>query len=227
MVVNKPAGLLSIPDGYQPDLPYAIQVLEPIYGPLWVVHRLDRDTSGTLLFARTAESHRLLSMLFENHGISKTYRAVVFGVPRWKEMACEYPLRINGDRRHRTVVPSAGGKPARTDFTRLHIFRDASLIEARPQTGYTHQIRAHLSNLGFPILGDPLYHFPKGISEPDHPYLYMPPIQRTALHALRLEFEHPISHEPLKLVAPYPEDFVSLLEIIRTNLRSEIPSYTE
>lgn len=227
LVINKPAGLLSIPDGYQPDLPHVVQVLKPAWGPLWVVHRLDRDTSGVLLLARSAEMHRLLNLQFEDRRIQKTYRAVVFGVPRWKQITCDLPLRVNGDRRHRTVVDQTGGKPACTDFMRLHIFRDASLIEARPHTGYTHQIRAHLSNLGFPLLGDPLYRFPKGIPEPDHPYLFLPPIQRTALHALRVELEHPITHQPLKFEAPIPTDFSTLLETLRTGSQTEITFYTE
>ncbi len=209
LCINKPAGLLSIRDGYDPSLPYVTSLLEPRYGRLWVVHRLDKGTSGLFLLARTKESHASLNTAFEHRQVHKTYHAIVVGRPPWEEFIADAPLKIDGDRNHRTVVDRLNGKPAQTKFRVLKRFGDYSLIEASPLTGYTHQIRAHLLHSGFPILADPLYtpHLEKsGVKAiPDLP------IQRLALHAFALDFRHPVSSLDLHLVAEYPEDFQNAL----------------
>lgn len=209
LVVNKPAGLRSLPDGYQRDAPYLRGILEPHYGRLWTVHRLDKDTSGIVVLARTAQAHRHLNTQFQEHAAGKIYHALVAGVPDWEEKLVEAPLLPDGDRRHRTLVDPQRGKPAVTAFRLLERFSSAAaLLEASPRTGRTHQIRAHLAHLGYPLLADGLY----GAGR--HPML---PLDRPALHAWSLEIEHPATRERMNFVAPYPEDFTSALHQLRGN----------
>lgn len=202
LVINKPAGLPTLPDGYNPAAPHVKSVLEPQFGRLWIVHRLDRFTSGVLLLARSAAAHRSLNMQFEQHQIQKIYHAVIIGQPEWESHTVELPLRADGDRRHRTVADACGGRPAATRLRRLQTLGEFCLVEAQPLTGRTHQIRAHLSAIGFPILGDALY----GGGEPSAP------LTRLALHARQLTFQHPLTAEPITIEAPYPRDFAAILK---------------
>ncbi len=203
LVIAKPAGLLSLPDGWNPGLPHARSVLEPAWGRLWVVHRLDKATSGVMLLARTAEAHRALNAQFAAREIRKTYHAIVFGVPEWQQRMVNLRLSPNRGRRKRTVVDRRG-QEARTVLRVLRRFGAFSLMEAVPHTGRRHQVRVHLFAAGFSIVNDPLY----GEATDDHPL----PIHRLALHARRLEFRHPVTGEPLALTAPHPPDFAAALE---------------
>jgi len=215
LVVNKPAGLLSLQDGYEKNLPYLKTTLEPDYGPLWMVHRLDRDTSGVLVIARSAAAHHNLNDQFIRRSVHKIYHALVRGVPDWDEIQADFPLRKNGDRQHRTVIDYKRGKPAQTHFRALAKFSQAAFLEASPQTGYTHQIRAHAAYLGFPILGDSLYSH--SLVHPT-PLLEVFPlslaIHRVALHACSISFCHPSNGEEVQFFAPYPEDFDSALHAL-------------
>jgi RluA family pseudouridine synthase len=208
--VNKPAGLLSIPGGYNSNAPDLHALLETEFGRLWTVHRLDKDTSGVILFARSVEAHKFLNDQFEKRLVKKTYHALVDGQPPQDEFETNAPLYIDGNRRHMTVVNHQMGKPAMTLFKVLVRYHQYSLIQASPQTGYTHQIRAHLLFLSFPILADPLYKFPE---TKDAPHTNStgpgksPIISRTALHALQIILTHPVTHLDLCLQAPYPDDF--------------------
>jgi RluA family pseudouridine synthase len=215
IAINKPAGLLSIRDGYDPTLPYAAALLEPQFGRVWVVHRLDRDTSGILLFARTQEAHQDLNTQFEDRKIKKTYHTIICGCPPWEKYRIDLPLKVDGDRKHRTVVSEKEGKPARTDCFLLEQFcPEFSLLAALPYTGYTHQIRTHLARIGFPILGDRLYSAnPTGSSLSSI-------ISRLALHARSITFLHPYSHLPLNLEATYPPDFSTALTLLHKSADS-------
>jgi tRNA pseudouridine32 synthase/23S rRNA pseudouridine746 synthase len=219
LVVNKPAGLLTIPGGYRSE-PHLKEILEPVYGRLWIVHRLDRDTSGVLVLARSAVAHRALNTQFQEHRTVKVYHALVSGAPEWDERTVDAPLEPNGDRRHRTIVlqfEDAGkGKPSLTECHVLERFDRYSLIRVIPRTGRTHQIRAHLAYLGLPILADKLYggRSMKSQDRRADPS-DQPPIARTALHALALTLRHPLTAEPTRFEAPYPEDFAGALCYLR------------
>ena len=211
LVINKPAGLLSIPDGYNADLPFVTRLLEPRYGRLWVVHRLDRETSGVLLLARSAEAHRGLNLQFDRHQVAKTYHALVEGSVEKDWQRIDFSLRMNVGSKHRTVVDPVGGRPAITEVEVMNRFSGCTLIAAHPRTGYTHQIRAHLYAVHHPILFDPLYGPGRSDNLPD---LGSNPA-RLALHAFRIAFLHPVTGESTIFEAPYPDDFQKMLDWVK------------
>lgn len=185
---------------------------------LYPVHRLDRDTSGIVLFAKHKEAHRELSILFENRKMQKTYWAFTAGIPVWDRMICEIPLsRAEGKRgRGRALIDLAKGKPAETEFLILERFGDIAWIEAKPHTGRLHQIRVHLKALGNPILWDKTYWDSNWKSQvfPDLSEISMP------LHARALEFVHPFTKELVQIVSPMGEDlrtFVNFLKEFNKN----------
>ena len=213
LVVDKLAGMLSIPDRYDPDAPVAASELRSAWGKLFVVHRLDKDTSGVLIYARDPESHKALGAAFESRAVAKTYRALVRGDPSWDETSCDLPLRPDGDRLHRTIVDAHKGKASATAFLVIARYKACALVEARPETGRTHQVRVHLAALGHPCLCDPLY----GDGSPlllsklkrrwkGDPFDERPLISRSALHALRAELPHPRTGAALVVEAPLPKD---------------------
>ena len=203
LVLDKPAGLPVLPDGWEKDAPYLVKTLEEEYGKLWIVHRLDKITSGVMVFARDAETHRTLNIQFEQRQAEKVYHAIVEGIPQWNEKIAKHPLRINVGHKHRTGVSDKYGKPSETRFKVIKRYQEAALIEARPVTGRTHQIRVHAYALGHPLLGDILY----GASETNL-------IARPALHAHSLTFMHPQSGERQTFLAERPQDFVETLELL-------------
>ena len=214
LVLDKPAGLPVLPDGWEKDAPYLVKMLEEEYGKLWIVHRLDKITSGVMVFARDAETHRTLNIQFEARQAEKVYHAIVEGIPQWNKKIAKHPLRINVGHKHRTGVSDKYGKPSETRFKVIKRYqarpddrregrRDLALIEARPVTGRTHQIRVHAYALGHPLLGDTLY----GASETHL-------IARPALHAHSLTFTHPQSGERQTFLAERPQDFVETLELL-------------
>jgi len=216
LVVNKPAGLPTLVDGYDSTAPYLLGLLKKAYAPLWVVHRLDRETSGVIVFARSAEAHRSLNTQFEQRYPSKAYHALVMGTPVWDEKTVKLPLRPNGDRRHRTVVDPRRGKPAETDLRILERFLGYALVEAVPHTGRTHQIRVHLAAQGYPIVADPLYGDGRSLHlSEDEPGLSAL-LDRLGLHARSLDLAHPISQENLHFEALYPQDLRLALEHLRS-----------
>ena len=211
LVINKPSGLRSIPDGYVRSLPTVQSELEPEWGKLFIVHRLDKDTSGIMLLGRTADAHRSLDRQFAERRVEKVYHALCAGVAGWVDKVINLPLRPNGDRSHRTVVDPVNGRTASTHLHLLRQFDTYCLIEARPHTGYTHQIRAHCSVTGLPLLGDPLYKIPHTYQGVLPDLSLSPAFPRTALHAWRLAFFHPTTGEKITLKAPYPADFLALV----------------
>lgn len=206
IAINKPSGLLSIPDGYTPDLPNLQSILKNEYGSVWTVHRLDKETSGVILFALSATAHKEMSALFELRKIRKNYRALVFGVTLDSHFIVDLPLRINGDRRHRTVIDPEKGKPAQTEFVLQKQLDLTAIVDAFPLSGYTHQIRTHLASHETPIVNDALYG-----NRPTSPSILIP-TGRLMLHALKISFLHPFSQIPVDIVAPLPPE-LSILEV--------------
>jgi RluA family pseudouridine synthase len=224
LVVAKPAGVPSVHDGNRPDIPNLIDLLQPAYGGLWPVHRLDLDTSGVILFARTEAAHRALSAQFETRAIEKTYHALLVGSPVWAKRDVDAPLLIDGDRKHRTVVDAKRGKPALTRFVVLEKLKSCALVEASPETGRTHQIRAHAAQLGHPIVADALYGdgkpivlsaLKRGYRANADEHEERPLMGRVALHALRLTLAHPTSGDAIEFEAPYAKDFGATVNQLR------------
>jgi RluA family pseudouridine synthase len=203
LVIDKPAGLPILPDGWNKDAPYLVKMLEAEHGKLFIVHRLDKVTSGVTLFARTAEAHRSLNIQFEQREAEKIYHAIMEGEPNWNEKITKFPLRANVGKKHRTAVDNRRGKPSETRFRVLKRYPSGALVEAQPKTGRTHQIRVHAYALGHPLLGDVLY-------DGDETSL----IARPALHAQSLTVTHPATNERLTFKAERPSDFETALELL-------------
>lgn len=213
LVINKPAGLRVISDGYHPEYPSIRSLLTAQLGRIYIVHRLDKDTSGILLVAKTPQAHKFLNNQFENRQIHKIYHAIVISpIPLPPSIRMDRPLKVNGDRRHRTVVDFDSGKPAVTEFFLLEQFQSAAFVKAFPQSGYTHQIRAHALAAGFPLLGDNLYRLSSGAF---FDTAHLASFQRPALHAVQISFTHPYSQQPQTFTCPLPPDFEDLLVELR------------
>ncbi len=201
LVINKPAGLSTLPEGWEPDAPYLVKMLEEKFDRIWVVHRIDKVTSGVIIFALTAEAHRSLNIQFEKHQVEKVYHAIVNGNPPWDEKTTKFPLRVNVGHKHRTMVDNKSGLRSETRLKVLKRKQASALVEAMPMTGRTHQIRVHLYALGYPLLGDTLYSAPETRL-----------IARPALHAYSLTITHPETNERITFTAPYPNDFKQALK---------------
>ncbi len=225
LAVNKPAGISVIHDSRRPQEATFYDQMKRLYGSLWVVHRLDRETSGVLIFARSEQAHRVLNEQFQARMVSKTYHLLACGFFSWQATEVDLPLRVNGDRRHRTIVDLSNGKPAITAFTILQAYEHSLFfIQAAPKSGYTHQIRAHLTSLNGAILCDRLYEahpfpqtdaLPFDATQTDAWVKLNLPIQRLALHATTIAFVHPDGGNPITVLAPFPEDFSQSLTILK------------
>jgi tRNA pseudouridine32 synthase/23S rRNA pseudouridine746 synthase len=194
LVVNKPAGLLSVP-GKGPDLADClIARLEAVYPQVLLVHRLDRDTSGVMVFGLTPHAQRHLGLQFEKRQTKKTYLARVAGRLEPKTGTVDLPLIVDWPNRPLQKVDHDTGKPAVTDWRVMKASDDESRVKLFPQTGRSHQLRVHMLALGHPILGDPLY-------APETADQY----PRMMLHAEELRLRHPDGGEGVKfrVAAPF------------------------
>jgi RluA family pseudouridine synthase len=203
IVVNKPPGLSVLPDGWEKDSEYLVKMLKEQHGKLFIVHRLDKITSGVMVFARDAVTHRALNIQFETHEAQKIYRAILEGNPKWEEKVAKHPLRSNVGHKHRTIVDNKKGKPSETRFRVIKRYPESALVEAKPMTGRTHQIRVHAYALGHPLVEDVLYGARDRYGLP-----------RPMLHAQSLSFVHPATKERVKFYAPHPPDFDEALELL-------------
>lgn len=205
IVVDKPAGLPVLPDGWEKDSEYLVKILEEQFGKIFIVHRLDKITSGVMVFGRDAETHRSLNMQFESHEAQKTYHAILEGKPKWDEKVARHPLRANVGHKHRTMVDDKNGSPSETRFKVIKRYPEAALVEAKPMTGRTHQIRVHAYALGHPLIEDILYG-----SQDRYGF------SRPMLHSQTLTFIHPATKERVKFSAPRPEDFEEAITILNS-----------
>ena len=229
IVVNKPSGLLVTPDRWDQGIPTVQDMLreylrrkgDVLHPNIRVVHRLDKDTSGAVIFAKDIRAQSYLSKQFESGEVSKTYHAIVDGIVPQNEGMINEPL-MESPKKPGTVIVHRDGKKSITLFNVLERFRHFTLVEARPLTGRTHQVRVHFLSIGHPLVMDPLY----GKSEP----VYLsalkagykpkegeekPVITRLPLHALRLTFREPTEEKALVIEAPLPRDFARMLKLLR------------
>lgn len=174
-----------------------------------IVHRLDRETSGVILVAKTDRAHRGLADLFARRALEKEYLALVAGAPELLSGTIRRPIGRHPVHRHKMAVVEEKGRDARTDWQAVERYGEAyALLRCRIHTGRTHQIRVHLSSVRHPLLGDATYGF-----RPD-PRLDVAP-SRTMLHAARLKLIHPVTEKELDLVAPVPPDFREQIDRLR------------
>jgi RluA family pseudouridine synthase len=219
VAVDKPAGMPVIPGRTEKGGPPLRERLEAQLGRrIWVVHRLDRDTSGVLLFALDARAHRTASVAFEHGATDKRYLALV-------SPPLPGPLRVDAAlvparrARMRLAAPDEEGKPAVTELAPVETFGDVALVEARPLTGRTHQIRVHLRHAGAPLLVDSQYGRPEPVTErrlggvSDAVVL-----ARTPLHAARLVLPAAEGLPPVDVSAPLPADMARALALLRQRL---------
>ena len=224
IVVDKPAEVLTVPDRHDPDAPNLKQLLADRYGTIIPVHRLDKPTSGALVFARTPEAHRGLSMQFEAREVEKVYLALVDGVPEPEEGEIDEPIAPHPSHVGRMMVSNRGGKFARTDYKVMERLGKFSLVGVQIFTGRTHQIRVHLAYLGYPLLVDPFYGRRtefflseikgKRYNKAKHA-VERPLLARVPLHASRLGFTHPVTEEWQHYEVEMPKDMRAMANQLR------------
>jgi len=225
IVIDKPMGMVVHPAYGNPSgtlvnaLLYHCNDLAGINGILrpGIVHRLDKDTSGVMVVAKNDGASHDLTNQFKNRTVKKVYLAIVFGRMSQDEGSIESAIGRHPTQRKRMSTRAKRGREAITRWKKLEGFDGCTLLEIFPQTGRTHQIRVHLSSIGHPVLGDPLY------GRTGRPGAIHDPVlrecakrmNRQALHAQRLEFTHPRTGERVQFVSPIPQDMKDLLECLR------------
>lgn len=224
IVINKPAGLVVHPAAGNLDGTLVNALLSHCQGSLsgiggvsrpGIVHRLDKDTSGVMVAAKTDIAHRRLSAQFAEHSLERAYKAVLWGVPSPRSGDVAGNIGRSSANRKKMAVVTSGGKTALTHYRVIHVVGGgASLVECRLSTGRTHQIRVHMSSIGHPVVGDPLY----GGGNLKRLRLAEPTIRATiqgrrqqALHAFLLGFIHPTSGKEMRFEAELPDHVSDLL----------------
>ncbi len=225
LVVDKPAGLVVHPaaGNRQGTLVNALLFhctdLSGIGGVLrpGIVHRLDKDTSGLLLVAKSDAAHQGLALQFEEHKISKRYKALVYGSPDEDEGIIDMPIGRHPTDRKKMSTKGRRGKEALTCWRVSERFGVATLLDVDLKTGRTHQIRVHLAAAGHPVIGDNVYGNPKRVNAFDNSFLRtnLKAMKRQALHASEITFLHPITHENLTFSSPLPDDIARLCDYLR------------
>lgn len=219
LVLDKPQNLLVLPDRFNKALPNLYTTLSEELGSIFVVHRIDKETSGVMVFAKTADAHARLNEQFEGRTVEKVYQALVVG--ELHPVAGVVDLPLSETERGVMRVDRKRGKESVTGYRVVEQFKGYALVELKPQTGRQHQIRVHLQAMGTSIVGDPLYGDGKGFylsavkpgyrSEGEE----KPLLKRTALHAVSLSIDHPTTGERMTFSAPLPKDMSSVLKYLR------------
>jgi len=193
--LNKSSGIAVSPDRWDLSKERLDRLAAKFLGieKLYTVHRIDKDTSGLVVFAKNSETHKALSVAFENRSVTKRYIAAVHGRPSWNETSCDLRLVPNGNKLHLTIIDKYRGKPSFTRFRLLGSAGNYSILEAFPETGRTHQIRVHLAALGHTVVCDELYGKNKPIMLSSfkrgwrgNPHEERPLLSRLGLHAAEL-----------------------------------------
>jgi 23S rRNA pseudouridine1911/1915/1917 synthase len=229
IVVDKPAGMVVHPAAGNPSgtlvnaLLYHCQDLSGINGVLrpGIVHRLDKDTSGVMVVAKDDEAYHHLIKQFKNRTVEKVYLAIAYGKLNQAEGLVDAAIGRHPRERKRMSTRTKKGRIAITRWKRVENLDDFSLLEICPQTGRTHQIRVHLSSVGHPLLGDPLYGRrgrPGSIQDPVLKECVRR-MNRQALHAHRLTFDHPRTGKRVEFEAPLPQDMRDALEWLRSQVK--------
>lgn len=218
IALNKPSGLLSIPDREGKEISLK-KILQEKYGQIYTVHRLDKDTSGLILFAKNEESHRDLTRQFEERQTQKIYLGLVIGSPSPAEGSIDAPIAEHPVKKGLMVI-NRKGKEALTDYEVLEDFGIYAWTRFRIHTGRTHQIRVHLKNIGHPVVCDELYGDGKPVLLSSFKYNFKlskneeeerPMLARLALHAFRLQFTD-LAGATIELEAPVPKDLRATLQ---------------
>ena len=230
IVVNKAAGLLTIPDRYQHDKRNLYTILLQQHKEVYIVHRIDKETSGMILFAKDAETHKTLSQAFENHKIKKNYLAIVSGVPIPKEARIETFLTKSENVRDKIIVFKKG-KLSITDYKVLESYGTKyALVDVQILTGRTHQIRVHMKHISHPLMVDSKYGYAEEFKLSEikkrkynrsSDREERPLISRHTLHAHTLSFEHPSTGEYMTFEAPLPKDMKAVINQCRKVLGVE------
>ncbi|WP_294282657.1 RluA family pseudouridine synthase [uncultured Sphingomonas sp.] len=215
IVIDKPAGLVVHPAAGNLDGTLVNALLHHCQGSLsgiggvarpGIVHRIDKDTSGLMVAAKTDRAHEGLARQFHDHSIDRRYRAIVGGRPRPAEGKVDAPLARSATNRKKIAIVQ-GGKRAVTHYRTMELLRDAALVECRLETGRTHQVRVHMASIGHALLGDPVYGRTKGAQKA---LLETLGFHRQALHAAHLGFIHPVKSTALAFDSDMPADMQEL-----------------
>ncbi|GBL34440.1 ribosomal large subunit pseudouridine synthase D [Filimonas sp.] len=223
IIVNKPSGLLSIPDRHNAAIPSVTGILRDLYPSVFIIHRLDKDTSGILCFAKDEETHRYTSQLFEHREVKKNYIGIVHGNLAEESGIIEDAIMEHPVIKGKMIIHQKQGKPSITKFEVLESFGLYSFVKFDILTGRTHQIRVHMQNYGHPIVCDPVYGKPDPVfisqlkkkfklSKDDEEE--KPILNRLALHAFRLCFVD-AGGKTIDIEAPLPRDMNAMLKQCR------------
>ncbi len=221
LVVDKPAGLVVHPAAGNLDGTLVNALLHHCRGRLsgiggvarpGIVHRIDKDTSGLLVVAKTDRAHEGLAKQFAAHSIERRYLAMTSGIPNPPSGTVDAPLARSPQNRKKVAIAGAGhGKSAITHYRLLQPLRDAALVECQLETGRTHQVRVHMASIGNPLLGDPVY----GRTRPAHREILKDlGFHRQALHAAVIGFVHPVDRKNCRFESKIPDDMQRLFSIL-------------
>ncbi|HRK26296.1 MAG TPA: RluA family pseudouridine synthase [Chitinophagales bacterium] len=220
IVVNKPAYLLSIPDRYNPNIPNLQAFLRNRLPSVLTVHRIDRETSGIICFAKNEAAHRDLSMQFEKHTVRKIYHAIVEGILPEEVAEIDLPIAEIPSKRGVMNINYQTGKPSVSKYRIIEQFKNYAYVEILLKTGRTHQIRVHFQAIGHPLAVDSVYggkeaFYLSSVKKNYHLKKYedeKPMTDRITLHAYSLEFIHPTTNETVLYTAPLPKDMSAMLK---------------